>query len=80
MLYFCGFYPKVDTPVKHVTMSGRRLNEGNGGHFAVSGTIDDHDMSADVELHSDAPGFDISVHMDPGILIFMQHSICYFCI
>ena len=69
MLFICYLVKQVDTPVKRMSMSGRRLSEGNGRRFAVSGTIDDRDMSADLQLISDVPGFDVSLQLGSGNML-----------
>lgn len=56
--------PQLNTPVKRVSMTGRRVDQRNGQHFTVEGNIDDRDMRADVQLNNDEPGFDINIQVD----------------
>ena len=60
------FLLQLNTPVKRVSMTGRRVEERNGQHFTVEGNIDNRDLRADVKLNNGEPGFDINIQVDRG--------------
>ncbi len=61
--------PQIDTPVKDVRLTGRRLIKDyeNGLHkFSLNGQVAGQDVSGELEVDTSSPGAELKLNYKPG--------------